>query len=589
MRRYPDNRPELLAPGGSVEAIEAALANGADAIYVGLGPLNARARARNLTEAQFPGVADFAHACGARVHVALNVPLRPDTVADAARTLASARFGGADAVILRDPALMRASADLFPDLPVHASTQAGVAGPTAARRMRDLGCARVILAREMSRDEIAALVAEVPDVEAEVFVFGALCFAVSGMCLLGHAVSGRSGNHGACSQACRLPFTDASGRDAGHPFSMKDLDLVPHVPELARIGVASLKIEGRLKPPAWVGCVTRWIRRALDRDPPGLAPAELAEFHRDVSVLFCRPRTAAFFEGRRDASDLIDPDFPGHRGLDAGRFDAARTATGTRLRFRAPVALNVRDGLLLTVAAAAGARDFAPVSIPELRDRRGRTVFRLPAGADVEVEVPEARRVLAVAVHSSDAVRVEYERAGRLPPATARGESPRPRFERIELHPGRLVATLRLGRFTHEVATGVPAEPSRNEGFSPAMAARLFGDAEARIEPGLFVNPTDLKRVRRDFLAAFDAAYEAAISEAASQVADRLRADEASFLGSDDDLLSRGPAAVSRVTGFPHSEVRTAAGHRFEVASSAGGTRVQYVGGGNRWSGGDRE
>jgi hypothetical protein len=359
---------------------------------------------------------------------------------------------------------------------------------------------------------------------------------------------------------------------------MKDLDLVPHVAELARIGVASLKIEGRLKPPAWVGCVTRWLRRALDRDPPGLTPPELAEFHRDVSVLFCRPRTAAFFEGRRDASDLIDPDFPGHRGLDAGRFDAARNSTGTRIRFRAPVALNVRDGLLLTVATAPGARDFVPVSIPELRDGRGRVAFRLPAGADVEVEVPEARRILAVAVHSSDAVRVEYERADRLPPAITRGEPPRPRFERIELRPGRLSAVLRLGRFSHEVGTDLPTAPSRNEGFSPAMAARLFGDAEARIEPGLFVNGSDLKRVRRDFLAAFDAAYEAAISDAASKVADRLRAEEHSFLPSDDDLLSRGPAAVSRVTGLPRREVRTAAGHRFEVASSAGGTRVAFRG-----------
>ena len=300
------NRPEVLAPGGGLEAIEVAVAHGADAVYAGVGTLNARVRAANLSEAQLPGVARFVHEVGARLYVPLNVPLRPEDRDETARILALCDAAGVDAVILRDPILMRLCRDRFPSLAVHASTQAGVHSVETARRAAELGCRRVILARECSRDTIARIREALPDLELEVFVFGAQCFGVSGLCLMGEATTGRSGNYGACSQACRLPYFDPSGNPVGHPFSMKDLDLLPDVPDLVAMGVSALKVEGRLKSPSWVGCVVEWLRRALDRPRPGLSPEELEAFHRDVSVLYSRPRTDGFFHGITDAATQID-------------------------------------------------------------------------------------------------------------------------------------------------------------------------------------------------------------------------------------------------------------------------------------------
>jgi len=149
-----DPRPEVLAPGGSVEAIRAALAGGAAAVYLGVGALNARARARNLGPEQLPAVVEWIHGAGARVHVTLNLPLRETDVAEAARTLIACRDAGADAVILRDPLLMQAAREFAPDLEVHASTQFGVDSPAMARAARDLGCRRAVLARELSAARI---------------------------------------------------------------------------------------------------------------------------------------------------------------------------------------------------------------------------------------------------------------------------------------------------------------------------------------------------------------------------------------------------------------------------------------------------
>jgi putative protease len=577
----PKARPEILAPGGSIEAIGVAVANGADAVYAGVGPLNARARARNLMPDQLAGVASLLHAAGRRLYVTLNLPLRPATVEETARTLVLCRHAGADAVIVRDPVLMEAAAAHFPDLPLHASTQAGVATPAAARRVRDLGCSRVVLARELSRDAIARVRAEVPDVEVEVFVFGAMCFAVSGMCLLGEAISGRSGNHGACSQPCRLPYVDAAGRPVGHFFSMKDLDLFPRLADLVALGVHGLKIEGRLKPPAWVGCVTRWLRRGLDRDPPGLHADEADAFERHLGTIFSRPRTAAWFDGLTDAADLIAADASGHRGLAVPAFEVAQAGEGSVVRFRAPVDLNVRDGLLAWVEARGGRGGTEPVpfAIASMRDRRVRMVVRVREGEEVEVPVAVKGRVARLAVHSSDPVRVEYERddAG-IPAAVSRGEAGRPRFASVTIAADRIEATLRHGRFGHAASVAIASQRARNEGLSAAMAASYFGEAEAAIEPGLFVNPSDLKRARRELLAAFEAAWAATLQADAARVGSWIDARSDRFAPADADLLARGPAAFSRVTGLPAGEVRTPTGHRLEVVPVHGGTRVTFRG-----------
>jgi collagenase-like PrtC family protease len=573
-------RPEILAPGGSLQAIEAAMAHGADAVYAGIGSLNARVRAQNLTEGQLPGVVEYVHSFGARFYAALNVPLQPGNVAATARTLALCHDAGIDAVIVRDPVLMELVHSRYPGLEIHASTQYGAADVGSVRAARDLGCQRVILARECSRDDIARIRAEVPDVDLEVFVFGAQCFGVSGGCLIGHAVSGRSGNYGACSQSCRLPWFDPEGRTLGYPFSMKDLDLFPHLETLCDLGVTALKIEGRMKPPAWVGCVVHWLRKALDRPGrPGLSPDDLAAFNRDVSVLFSRPRTAAYFEGRTDASELINTGFPGHRGLDVGEFRIVPGTTGNSVRFRTPVDLNIRDGLLLAVpdTEVPGGLDYRPVSIRELNDEQGRPCFRISAGRVVEIPIDDRYQPRGVAIHSSDPVRVQYERVERpIPASVGRDEQPSPRFESVQVGPDRIAAVLVRGRHRHRDESALASQTARNEGLSPALATRYFGDANYTIEPGLYVNPTLIKEIRRNFLERFEAGRSASVDREAREIAMALEAQIHRFQPPDETLLSRGTAALSHVTGIQPGEVRTSGGEAFEIRAHDRATVLRH-------------
>jgi len=604
-------RPEILAPGGSLEAIEVAAGHGADAVYAGVGTLNARARSANLTEAQLPGVVEFLHGArgdsasagsfpgkpagsvsvlgraagaGAKLYVPINVPLRPEDREETARVLALCEACGVDAVILRDPSLMRLCRDRFPTLAVHASTQAGVHSVETARRAAELGCRRVILARECSRDGIARIRDALPDLEVEVFVFGAQCFAVSGLCLLGEATTGRSGNYGACSQACRLPYTDESGRNVGHPFSMKDLDLVGDVRALVDLGVAALKIEGRMKSPAWVGCVVSWLRKALDRPLPGLSSEELDAFHRDVSVLFSRPRTDGFFHGRTDAAEQIDIDAPGHRGCDVGDVRTRATPEGQVLSFRTPVDLNIRDGLLLELSPERGGGiEFVPLGIRELFDEQRRPAMRLPAGRNVEIPVDVRRPVARVAIHSSDGVRVRYDRVDRRVPGTVvEGHPPAPRFEGVEIRADRIRATLSRGRVRRVLELPIASQPARGEGLSPERLQKHFGDAAYDLDRGLFVNPSDLKQVRREMAASFEAEMAASVAAKAREAVDALVADPQPAPRTDAELLAKGPAAISRVTGMGGRIIVAPNGTRFELVPTASGTTVRLASAGFR-------
>ncbi len=578
----PTRRPEILAPGGSIEAIEVAMTRGADAVYLGVGSLNARARARNLTEAELPWVVAYVHSFGARVYAALNVPLQPENLEGTARTLAACHDAGVDALIVRDPVLMQVARDRYPDLPLHASTQFGVSDPTSARRARDLGCRRVVLAREVSRDDVARIRREVPDIEVETFVFGAQCFAVSGRCLLGQAVASRSGNYGSCSQPCRLPYFDEAGREIGHVFSMRDIDLVSHVPELVRLGVAAFKIEGRLKSPAWVGCVVSWLRRALDKPGGlGLDPGELRAFDREVSVLYSRPRTAAFFEGRTDAAALTTPEFPGHRGLDVGTFDVVPGDPEPIVRFRTPVDLSIRDGLLLTVADPAAERGFSyvPLGIRELQDETRRPCPRVSADRIVSVPIREHRQVVAVAIHSCDPIRARYLQVDRrMPGGVAQGVPPTPEFAQVAIRADAIEVHVQRGRRIVQAAHPITSQLARNSGLDDSRAAKVFGAARFDIVGGLFINPTLLKEARRAFIAAFEQTRETVIAEDTRQISDALAARADAFLATDAELLAQGPAAISRVTGLPQIVVQTSGGNRFRIEGRPHATVIHAIG-----------
>ena len=268
------SRPEILAPAGNREMLGAAVFSGADAVYLGLTGFNARRTAGNFTPDELREAVAFCHARGVKVHVTLNTLVYDrelSGLADAVRAVAAA---GADAVIADDLATAQLVKSIAPTLHLHGSTQMSVHTPEGAKELAALGYDRVILARELSLEEIRA-VCEASPIEVEVFVHGALCMSVSGQCMMSAFLGGRSGNRGSCAGPCRLPF-EANALPEGKPgrlhhLSLKDNSAIDKLDKLQALGVASAKIEGRLRTPEYVAaavsaCLAGREGRAYDRD-----------------------------------------------------------------------------------------------------------------------------------------------------------------------------------------------------------------------------------------------------------------------------------------------------------------------------------
>ena len=249
--------PELLAPAGSPEAADAAVKAGADAIYVGGRFLNARMNAKNFTDEALTDCIKKCHEKGVRVYVTVNTAILDRELPEAVKYTDFLYSIGTDALILSDLGLARAIKGRYEDMELHASTQASGHNSLCAKEFYNLGFSRMVCAREMSFKEISELVRQSP-IEIEQFVHGAICVSQSGQCLLSAVMGGRSGNRGACAQPCRMKY---NGR---YPLSIKDMCLASHITELIESGVASLKIEGRMKSPAYVYEVTKAYRTLLD-------------------------------------------------------------------------------------------------------------------------------------------------------------------------------------------------------------------------------------------------------------------------------------------------------------------------------------
>src|SRR5437867_9123814 len=296
------HRPELLAPAGDWDCARAAVETGADAIYFGLEKFNARMRAHNFTEAELPKLMEFLHRRGVKGYVTFNTLVFENEMAQAEQYLRTIIAAGTDAAIVQDVGICRLIRRLSPDFPIHVSTQMTITSAGGVEFARELGCNLVVLARECSTKEIeqirvtcrglhddrnlpsSSLVTRHSSLPLEVFVHGALCVAYSGQCLTSEALGGRSANRGECAQACRMPYElIADGKqvplgDRKYLLSPQDLAGLEVLPELVRLGVASLKIEGRLKSPEYVANITRIYRAALDklregRKQPGLSTA----------------------------------------------------------------------------------------------------------------------------------------------------------------------------------------------------------------------------------------------------------------------------------------------------------------------------
>lgn len=258
--------PELLSPVGDFECLKAAVQNGADSVYFGASSFNARASAKNFDEIELKNVINYAKLRNVKTNLTLNTLIKNDEFSEAVKIASYAYECGIDAIIVQDLGLAKFLIDNFPDLPIHASTQMTVHNIDGVKLLEELGFSRVVLARELSLNEIENICKN-SNIEIETFIHGALCISYSGRCLLSSMIGGRSGNRGKCAQPCRLPYeliNTTSSLDKGYLLSTRDLCTLDFLPSLVNAGVKCFKIEGRMKTPEYVATVTKIYRKYLD-------------------------------------------------------------------------------------------------------------------------------------------------------------------------------------------------------------------------------------------------------------------------------------------------------------------------------------
>ena len=395
-------RPELLAPAGDWECARAAIENGADAIYFGLERFNARMRAKNFTQADLPALMEFLHRRGAKGYVTFNTLIFTNELADAEDYLRTILAAGVDAAIVQDIGICRMIRALSPDFPIHCSTQMTITSAAGVEFARELGAQLVVLARENSLADIekinAAQAAAEVQLPLEVFVHGALCVAYSGQCLTSESLGGRSANRGECAQACRLPYDLISDGvqvplgDKRYLLSPQDLSGLEVLPDLVRVGVSSLKIEGRLKSPEYVASITRVYRQALDKvmaeleggrprppnergegaaSPPKFEP-QTARYELEMS--FSRGLYTGWFRGN-DNQKLAHARFGTKRGVFLGEVVRVQNET-VSLHLAAP-ALSLSNGPLKP-----GDGIVFDAGKPDEREQGGRVYQVEPHGAE---------------------------------------------------------------------------------------------------------------------------------------------------------------------------------------------------------------
>ncbi len=314
--------PELLAPAGSIDAVRAAVANGANAVYLGAERFNARDEGAQLTLDELELACQMAHAAGARIYLTLNTLVKPGELHDALALLGEAIDRGVDAAIVQDLGLVGLIHAVYPEFEIHGSTQMTVHDASGAQLLQSLGVDRVVLARENTLDDVRAIRAAVPTLGLETFVHGALCISYSGQCFMSGMISERSANRGSCAQSCRKDYvlTDSATGDEldrGYLISAKDLAAHDQLAALAEAGVGCLKVEGRKKKPEYVATVTRSYRTFLDRIAAGEDTPPAVEEVRPLVQIFSRGFTDGMLTGR-DGRHYVTRTQPDNRGHELG-------------------------------------------------------------------------------------------------------------------------------------------------------------------------------------------------------------------------------------------------------------------------------
>jgi putative protease len=502
-------RPEILAPAGDEESLAAAVRAGADAVYFGLAGFNARARAKNFDADALARGIDDAHARGVKAYVTLNTLVFDHELPSVEAAIRACAAAGVDAVIVQDLGVLALVRAIAPSLHVHASTQMTCTDASSAELARELGASRVILARELSVDEIAKIRAET-SVELEVFVHGALCISYSGQCLTSEAIGGRSANRGACAQACRLPYelvVDGELRPLGERaflLSPEDLESSALVPDLTRAGVASLKIEGRLKGPAYVAATTKLYREALDGLESGTAVATAT---RDAAlVTFSRGSGPGFLAGL-DHQRLVEARGCDHRGLEVG--ELVRTERrGGRCWLVLTLSRAIARGAGLLVEGGLGGRGEVGGRV-WLVERDGLDVERAEPGTEVSVWLGPEQPELA----AGERRRVFLTDDPAIDRAILAGIEREPHREPIDLVvSGALGGTLSIAAVSARglrasVSTDGTLEPARAQALDEAMLREKLGglgespfvlrSLRAELPDSAAISPSILKRARR--------------------------------------------------------------------------------------------
>ncbi|HUQ48726.1 MAG TPA: DUF3656 domain-containing protein [Gemmatimonadaceae bacterium] len=338
--------PELLAPAGSLDAVRAAVANGADAVYLGAERFNARDEGAQLTLEEVSVACRLAHSRGARIYLTLNTLVKPAELEDALNFLGEAIDAGIDAAIVQDIGIVRLIQTVYPGFEIHGSTQMTVHDSAGAAVMKNLGVERVVLARENTLEDIREIKRAVPDLGLESFIHGALCISYSGQCYMSGMISERSANRGSCAQSCRKDYelrdiTSGDTLDTGFLISAKDLGAYDSLADIAEAGIGCVKVEGRKKKPEYVAVVTKNYREALDKVAAGES-AELPSGQvQELVQIFSRGFTPGMYTGRA-GRDYVTRSHPDNRGAELG---SVLGTEGSEIIVQVSTPLVVGDGI----------------------------------------------------------------------------------------------------------------------------------------------------------------------------------------------------------------------------------------------------
>ena len=455
---------ELLAPAGSMEALRAAVCNGADAVYLGADTFNARINARNFSAADLQEAVVYCHVRGVKVHLTLNTLVLDREMPRAAELIRLAASCGVDAFIVQDLGVVSLCRQLAPDVPIHASTQMSIHSLEGVMEAAALGCSRVVLARELPAEEIAHICKKSP-VEIEVFVHGALCMCYSGQCYLSSVIGRRSGNRGQCAQPCRLPYGYGRFESTRYPLSLKDNCLAGELDELRRMGVASIKIEGRMKRPEYVAIVTRAYRTVLNGGklmPSDLQELETAFSRQGFTDGYFRGQTGSDMFGRRqEGEDTADLFASARATYEQGEPQRIGVRFYAMIRRGEPAQLAVEDpdgNLCRTrgpVPEQAVYRSLTPQDLEQQLKKIGGTPYLCTAvrsSLDPDLMLPAS----AINAMRRDVIAELTAKRGRAAPAHLNAYDEPPRYDGIAGEPQLTIAVRTAGQITSRMLSMKP-------------------------------------------------------------------------------------------------------------------------------------